>query len=248
MLDLYVPSENIQHQGDKLHAAVSRLAQWGFFLPSAGKVMILLRKEIPKEIENHMKQNRTFIFIMTLLIVLGLSACSSHERTIDAKYVSIFDNSSYLIFDKNGSIKNSLWNVTNNGTTSIADSFIYNIDEDNIITAIDTTEYEGQDSLNEYVIGILYKDYIGHIWNGNLPQNYDDATITDTLGDLFRTYNFREDKSYEYVVISNNETVHNETGTYTINDNEVVCVNEEGLIMTFINAEDKVFCIEYAKE
>lgn len=47
-----------------------------------------------------MKQNRTFIFIMILLTVLGLSACSLHERTIDAKYISICDESSYLILIK----------------------------------------------------------------------------------------------------------------------------------------------------
>ena len=194
-----------------------------------------------------MKQNRIFI-IVTLIIALGSFACSSHERTIDAKYVSVYDNSRYLIFDKNGSFQNSLWNVTYNGTTKINDSFIYNIGEDNIITAINTTKYEGQDSLKEYVIGILYKDYIGHIWDGNLPSNYDDTTITGTNRDLFGTYYFKEDKSYEYVVTSNNECVHTETGTYTINDNEVVCVSEEGLKTTFINANDKVFSIEYVKE
>ena len=40
------------------------------------------------------------------------------------------------------------------------DDFVYTIDENNIITAIDTTEYEGKDSLNEYEIVILYNDYI----------------------------------------------------------------------------------------
>ena len=38
------------------------------------------KKRISKEIENHMKQNRTFTFIMLLLIVLGLSACSSQTK------------------------------------------------------------------------------------------------------------------------------------------------------------------------
>lgn len=39
-----------------------------------------------------MKQNRTFTFIMLLLIILGLSACSPQSKTIDGKYVSINDN------------------------------------------------------------------------------------------------------------------------------------------------------------
>lgn len=195
-----------------------------------------------------MKQNRTFILIMILLTVLGLSACSLHERTIDAKYISIYDESSYLIFDKNGSFKNSQWNVTNNGTTTIADNYIYNINENNIITAIDTNKYEGQDSFNEYEIGILYKDYIGIIWNGILPISYDDATITNTFEDIILTYIFKEDKSYEYVVTSNDEIIYTENGTYKVNDNEVVCTSEDGVITTFANAEDIVFCIEYIKE
>ena len=107
-----------------------------------------------------MKQNRASAFIILLLVVLGLSACSSHDKKIDGTYVSIYDKSCYLIFDKDGSFKNSLWNITSNGYTKINDDFVYTIDENNIITAIDTTEYEGKDSLNEYEIVILYNDYI----------------------------------------------------------------------------------------
>lgn len=195
-----------------------------------------------------MKQKRIFAFIMLLLIILWLSACSAHDKKIDGKYVSIYNESSYLVFDKNGSFTNSLWNITNNGITTIDDRFVYTIDENNIITAIDTTEYEGQDSLNEYEIGILYKDYICILWEGVLSKTYKDTTITNTLGDLILTYNFKEDKTYEYTVTSNNEIVHTENGTYTINGKEVVCISEDGVTTTFISAEDKVFCIEYVKE
>lgn len=195
-----------------------------------------------------MKRNRTFTFIMLILIVLGLAACSSHDKTIDGKYVSVYNELSYLVLNKDGSFENSLWNITNNGTTTIDDRFKYTIDENNIITAIDTTEYEGQDSLNEYEIGILYKDYICILWNGVLSKTYEDITITNTLGNLLLTYNFKEDKSYEYVVISNDEIVHIENGIYTINGNEVVCTNEDDVTITFINTEDKVLCIEYVKE
>ena len=105
-------------------------------------------------------------------------------------------------FDKDGSFKNSLWKITNNGTTNINNNFKYNIDENNIITAIDTTKYEGQNSLEEYEIGILYKDYICILWKGTLSKTYKNTTITNTLGDLLLTYNFKEDKSYEYTVTS----------------------------------------------
>lgn len=195
-----------------------------------------------------MKQKRSFIFIMLFLSILGLSGCSSHEKTLDGKYVSIYDESKYLIFDNDGSFKNSLWNVTNNGTTTINNNFIYSIDENNIITAVDTTKYEGNDSSNKYEIGILYKNYICIMWKGTLSKTYKNATITNTLGDLLLTYNFKEDKSYEYTVTSNNEIVHTENGKYIINDREVIVTSEEGVQITFISEEDKVFCIEYVKE
>lgn len=185
---------------------------------------------------------------MLFLIALGLSACSSLDKKIDGKYVSIYNESSYLIFYKDGSLQNSLWNITSNGNTTIDNSFVYTIDKDNIITAINTTEYVGQDSLNEYEIGILYKDYICILWDGILPINNTNTSVESTLGDLTLIFNFKEDKSYEYTVTSNNEIVHTENGTYTINDNEVICTSKDGVITTFISADDKVFCIEYVKE
>ena len=102
--------------------------------------------------------------------------------------------------------------------------------------------------MKEYEVGILYNNYICIIWNGLLPKTYEDTTITNTLGDLLLTYNFKEDKSYEYTVTSSNEIVNTENGTYTVNDNEVICTKEDGVVTTFISEEDKVFCIEYVKE
>ena len=195
-----------------------------------------------------MKSKHTFIYILLLLAILGLPACSPNDRNIEGKYVSIYDDSSYLVFDKDGSFINSLWNVTNNDKTTIDDRYIYTIDENGIITAIDTTEYEGQDSLYKYEIGILYKDYICIRWDGVFLKSYNDTTITNILGDLVLTYYLKEDKTYEYVVTSNNEILNTENGTYSISDNMLVCTREDGLIATFINIHDKVFCIEYVKE
>lgn len=195
-----------------------------------------------------MKQKRSFIFIMLFLVILGLSGCSSNHKTLDGKYVSIYNETSYLIFNRDGSFTNSLWNDINNGTSTTTNNFIYTIDDYSVITAVDTTEYEGEKSLKEYEVGILYNDYICIIWNGILPVNNINTTITNTLGDLLLTYNFKEDKSYEYTVTSNNEIVNTENGTYTVNDNEVICTKEDGVVTTFISEEDKVFCIEYVKE
>lgn len=195
-----------------------------------------------------MKQNRTFTFIMLLLIVLGLSACSSQKQEFSGKYIYIYDGTHYLIFNEDETFVDNFLTTTSKGSTSISDFYVYKIDDNGLITIIDTTEYEGQNALDEYQLGILYKNYIGVFWNGTLPQIYEDTTITNTIGDLLLAYNFKEDKSYEYTVTSNNEIVHTENGTYTINNNEVVCTSEESVLTTFISAEDKVFCIEYVKE
>lgn len=195
-----------------------------------------------------MKQKSTFTFIMLLLIVLWLSACSSQKQKLLGKYIDIYNETHYLSFNEDGSFVDNFLTTTSKGNTSISDFYVYKIDDNGLITIIDTTEYEGQNTLDEYQLGILYKKYIGIFWNGTLSKTYEDTTIINTLGDLLLAYNFKEDKSYEYTATSNNEIVHTENGTYMVNDNEIVCTSEEGVVTTFISAEDKVFCIEYVKE
>lgn len=186
-----------------------------------------------------MKQNRTFTFIMLLLIVLGLSACSSQTTVLSGKYISTFNHEIYYTFNGENYSTNNLWKDidvidSGNGTYIIKDEKI-------------TTYINGDDNyLLE--IGYVYDKYIGSWWKGILSKTYENATITNTLGDLLLAYNFKEDKSYEYTVTSNNEIAHTENGTYTINGNKVVCTSEDGVVTTFISAEDKIFCIEYVKE
>ena len=181
-----------------------------------------------------MKKNNTKSIISVFcFILLGLIACTSNSKVIEGKYVSIYDESTYLSFNKDGSLISSLWTT---------------IDENNIITAIDTTEYEGQSELNKYEIGIMYKEYICIGWNGTLSSEYEDTSLTNTLGDLNLAYNLKKDKTYEYTVTSDDEVVHTENGTYSINNNEVVCISENGQISTFVNIENNTYCIEYVKE
>jgi len=199
----------------------------------------IIRKEISKEVENHMKQKRTFTFIILLLIVLGLSACSAQTTVLSGKYISTFNNEIYYTFNEENYSTNNLWkdiDITDNGNGT------YIIKDEKIITYIN-----GDDNYL-FEIGYVYDKYIGSWWKGILPKTYEENTITNILGDLILTYNFKEDKTYEYTVTSNNGIVHTENGTYTINSKEVVCTSEEGVVTTFIGAEDKVFCIEYVKE
>lgn len=186
-----------------------------------------------------MKQNRNFIFIMLLLIVLGLSACSAQTTVLSGKYISTFNNEIYYTFNGENYSTNNFWkdiDITDNGNGT------YIIKDEKIITYIN-----GDDNYL-FEIGYVYDKYIGSWWEGILPKTYENTTTKNYLGDLILSINFKEDKSYEYIVTSNNEIVHTEHGTYTINGNEVVCTSEEGGVTTFINTEDKVFCIEYVKE
>ena len=186
-----------------------------------------------------MKQTHTFTFIMLLLIVLGLSACSSQTKVLNGKYYSAFNNELYYTFDGENYSTNNLWE-----DIDIADSGsgTYTVKDNKIITYINKNEKYQRE------LGFIYDNYIVSLWEGVLSITYKDTTITNILGDMILTYNFKEDKTYEYTVTSNNKIVHTENGTYTINGKKVVCTSEEGIVTTFIGADDKVFCIEYVKE
>lgn len=195
-----------------------------------------------------MKTKNTIVILFISILLLSLTSCDSNKKTIEGKYISIYDESNYLIFNKDGSLISSLWTNIKNGESIPQDCFRYSIDENNIITAIDTTKYEGQDELNKYEIGIMYKEYICISWNGTLSNKYEDVSLINTIGDLNLTYNLKEDKTYEYTVTSDGEIVYTENGTYSINNDEVICTNEDNVNTTFINIDDKTYCIEYVKE
>ena len=199
----------------------------------------------------NMKRNNTKIVISIFCsILLGLTACTSKPKTIEGKYVSIYDETEYLLFNKDGSFVNSLWTVTHNGQERLQDCLRYSIDEKNIITVIDTTEYFGQDELDEYELGIMYKDYICISWNGKIPKNYENFTITSEIPDAGIIYreNFKDDKTFEYTITSSGEVVQTKNGTYSINNNEVICTYNDGMITTFIDIKGNTYSIEYVKE
>lgn len=198
-----------------------------------------------------MKKNNTKIIISIFCsILLGLTACTSKPKTIEGKYVSIYDKSTYLEFGKDGSLVSSMWTVIENGENIPQDCFRYSIDENNIITAIDTTEYFGQEELDEYEICIMYKDYICISWTGNISKSYENFTITREIPDagIICRQNFKDDKTYENTVTSNGEVVQTKNGTYSINNNEVICTYNDGTITTFIDIKGNTYSIEYVKE
>lgn len=195
-----------------------------------------------------MKTKKTTIIIAMCVSILSLTSCGT-KNAIDAKYLSIYNDGNYLIFSKDGSFQNNWWTTSNNGTTKISDCYAYTIDKTGVITVVDTTEYEGQEQPDEIEIGRMYKDYICIKWSGTIPKDYTDTTLTSTLGeDLTLTFTLREDKTYELIVTSNSEITDEENGTYSINDNEVICTSNTGEITTFVNIEGDPYCVEYVKE
>lgn len=196
-----------------------------------------------------MKKNNTkIIFFILCLLIFELVACSSNKKNIVGKYVNIFDESHYIIFNEDGSFIDNFLTTTSKGNTSISDCYIYQIDDNGLITVIDTTEYEGQDSPNKYELGWIYNNYICSLWTGILPIKPQNATITCTLNGLTCEYSFNDNKVYEYTVTSDEEILHTENGTYSINNDEVICTNKNKQAITFINIEDNICCIEYVKE
>lgn len=181
-------------------------------------------------------------------MILGLTACSSNKKNIIGKYINVFDESHYIIFNEDDSFIDNFLTTTNKGNPSISDCYIYRIDDNGLITIIDTTEYEGQDSLNEYEFGWIYENYVGSLWSGDFPTKNIDTKITCILNNITFEYQFSEDNTYEYTVTSNGEIVNTESGTYSINGNKVICTSEENVAITFFNTDNGVFCAEYTKE
>ena len=186
-----------------------------------------------------MKKNNTKIIISVFcFILLGLTACTSNQKAIEGRYISTFDGSVYYIFSKDNTYTtNCEWDKTvdcSQGSYIITDNKI--------------TLFGNKDKNYELNIGYIYDNYIGSWWNGTLSNEYEDTSLTNTLGDLNLTYNLKKDKTYEYTVTSDGEVVHTENGTYSINNDEVICTNENKQVTTFINADNNIYCIEYVKE
>ena len=185
-----------------------------------------------------MKTKNTTVILFIGILLLSLTSCSTNPKVIEGKYISTFDDSIYYIFSKDNTYTtNYTWD-----TTVDCSQGSYTITDDKI------TLFGNKDEKYELNIGYIYDNYIGSWWNGILSKSYENTTLTSRLGDLNLEYNFNEDKTYEYTVTSNGEVVHTENGTYSINNDEVICTNFENKVTTFINADNNIYCIEYIKE
>lgn len=187
-----------------------------------------------------MKTKNTTVILFIGILLLSLTSCSTNKTTIDGKYINVLDESIYYNFSSDNSYStNNAWDIpidSSSGSYTITDNEL-------ILYANDNENY----SMN---LGFVYKDYICSSWDGVLPMADKNTSVSTNLADnLILSIEFKEDNTYEYTVTSDGEVVHTENGTYSINNNEVVCTNKHKQTTTFINIEDNnIYCIEYVKE
>lgn len=186
-----------------------------------------------------MKTKNTTVILFIGILLLSLTSCSTNKTTIDGKYINTLDNSIYYDFSNNNSYStNNAWDIpidSSSGSYAITDNEL-------VLYANDNEDY----SMN---LGFVYKDYICSYWDGVLPMINKNTSVSMTLVEnLILFVEFKEDNTYKYTVTSDGEVVHTENGTYSINNNEVVCINTENKITTFINVDNNIYCIEYVKE
>lgn len=186
-----------------------------------------------------MKTKNTTVILFIGILLLSLTSCSTNKTTIDGKYINVLDESIYYNFSSDNSYStNNAWDMpidSSSGSYTITDNEL-------ILYANDNEDY----SMN---LGFVYKDYICSSWDGVLPMTDKNAFASTTLiNNLILSIEFKEDNTYEYTVTSDGEVVHTENGIYSIDNNKVVCTNEDKQTTTFINVEDNIYCIEYTKE
>ena len=185
-----------------------------------------------------MKTKNTTVILFIGILLLSFVSCSTNKSTINGKYISVLDESIYYDFSNNSYSTNDVWDIpinSSSGSYTITDHELF-------LYANDNKDY----SMN---LGFIYKDYICSSWDGTLPIADKNTSVTMAIIDnLILSVKFEENNRYEYTVTSDGEVVHTENGTYSINNDEVICTNEDNVNTTFINIDDKTYCIEYVKE
>lgn len=190
-----------------------------------------------------MKHKFTIFTIILCLILIGIVGCSSKSNTLNGTYISLYDESSYLSFNSDGSFTNSLWT---DGDGNISNYFTYSIDKNGLIVATDTTEYENYDELLTYDIGYLYDKYICYKYDGNISYD-NESTISYQIPnfDIQLFFIFNTDGTYNHHVISDDKTVDTEEGTYSVNKEVITCTSNDNKETIFFNTNNGVLCAEY---
>lgn len=193
-----------------------------------------------------MKHKFTIFTIILCLILIGIVSCSSKSNTINGTYISLYDESSYLSFNSDGSLTSSLW--TDNDNKPL-EHFTYSIDENGFIISTDTTEYENHDELLTYDIGYLYDKYICYKYDGNISYD-NESTISYQIPnfDVRLFFTFKPDGTYSHHATSDGKTVDAEEGTYSVNNDVITCTSNDNKITTFFNTDNGILCAEYVSE
>lgn len=178
-----------------------------------------------------MKKNKNvFLIIIFLLIIASVGVCLLKPKRISGNYVSVYDKNISYEFKKDGTVIGAQYDK-------------YSIDIHNLVTVLDV-----ENSKDECEIGKLYKNYICLEADGELPKDYSDTTIAMVIGNVNFLYKFKEDMSFEFETIFDNEVLSSDAGTYIIDGKKVVCTSNDKVIDTFISIYGKVYRLEYIKE
>ena len=188
--------------------------------------------------------------MVTAGLLLGLAACGSRQDMLEGKYLHI-DSPAYFKFTEDETFETNTYHgilkdEVHTGT--------YQLEGDHLTMMMD-----GEVDLDAYV----YKDYICHLWEGELPETYEDTEVfykykeTDpAFYATTSTYAFKEDGTFQYIdeedIGFGNETSRTINGTYQIEDGKVIITNnkEEGsdYTATFFTDHGRVFSIIFVKE
>ncbi len=177
-----------------------------------------------------------------IVLTLGLSACGPKEPTLQGKYNYANDGNLYYNFvDGTNYTTNILWKYWNIQDSSTG---TYTIDGSKVILYINGDEHI------KHEIGYIYKNYIGFWCEGEFPsENNKTAEISLILSENAHSeYRFKEDGTYQYIALSDNEIVPIEEGTYSVSNNVLTCTNVKNEVRNFLNTKEGIFRISYTKE
>lgn len=205
--------------------------------------------------------------VVVLLCLLGLTGCKTDKSVIKGKYMSVHDSSIYYEFSKDGTYITNYYEINDYGKElddmgiTWYDYGTYRIDKNKLILfqgedESDDTELLGSD------FGYIYKNMICSKWEGELPleKKSEEKYIQFKLSSFLEEIQFKKDGIFELKMMKctkeicgyshehDYEVYKTKTGTYEVDKNKVTCESNDGIVSTFYDTDNGVYCVQYIKE
>lgn len=187
-----------------------------------------------------------------------LSSCGTKKYKLQEKYYTVSYEERHYEFSEDGTYAIT---YDDDKYTPHMGTYTFGEEGENTLRMFDDEIAEGYQ-----FVGEVYEDCLCEIWNGRLPQKYEDAKISyavnDLEGRLYISYYFYEDGTYDFLsykedyVTKNRELFVSQKGVYKVENGKVVCtctsVEGEGEIpisgTSLFMANGKVYNIVYVAE